>query len=244
MRKPVSRNRPTKKPEKPSPAQPRLFTDPAEFRPVLLQRIRPARPRHADYLRSMETKAVTFGLGASGTGKSYIAAGFAAQCLADDSTQRLVMARPLAQCGGNNLGFLPGTLNEKVLPFMAPLLDSLGVFFSQSDIARLMELDRIRITPLELMRGSSYKNAIVLVDESQNCTRIQLEMALTRIDHGTKLIFTGDERQSDVGVSPLIELVRQLSTPSLLDSMGVVRFTRDDNMRSPIVAAIAERLGI
>ena len=215
------------------------------FKPVLLQRLSATRPNQVAYLEAMAKNTIVFGLGCSGTGKSYMAAGYAARELTSGRTQRLVLSRPIIQCGGDHLGFLPGDLNAKVTPFMSPLLDSLGAFFSVADIEALLARDMLRITPLELMRGASYKDSILILDESQNASRIQLEMILTRIDHGTRLIFTGDERQQDIGgISPLIETVRQLSTPEMLASMAVVRFTREDNMRSPIVAEICGRLGL
>lgn len=217
---------------------------PTPDKPQLRQKIKGTRPNQIAYLKSMSSNQVTFGLGASGTGKSFMAAGFAAMALAEGLVERIVLSRPMAQCGGTNLGFLPGSAGDKVSPFMAPLFDSLEAFYCRGDIDKMLASDTIRVTPLELMRGSSYKDSIVVIDEAQNCTRIQLEMALTRIDRGTKLIFTGDERQSDVGVSPLIEVVKKLRSPRLLEGIGVVTFTREDNMRSQVVAAIAERLGI
>jgi len=216
----------------------------AEFRPALLRRIKGERPNQIAYLKAMASSTITFGLGASGTGKSFMAMGHAAQELSAGRVSRIVLSRPLVQCGGENIGFLPGDIREKTSPFMAPVLDALESFFSMADIDRLMELDLLRITPLELMRGSSFKDAIVVIDEAQNMSRIQIEMALTRVDHGTRLVFTGDQRQSDVGVSPLVEAVRQLTTPTMVSGLSVIRFTREDNMRSPIVAACAERLGI
>lgn len=93
------------------------------------------------------------------------------------------------------------------------------------------------------MRGSSFKDSFVIVDEAQNCSRIQLEMALTRLDHGSRIVFAGDERQSDIGTSPLIEAVKKLTTPAM-ESIGVVRFTSVDNMRSELVSRICSRLGL
>lgn len=217
----------------------------ADFKPVLLRRLSASRPNQTLYLEAMAKQTIVFALGCSGTGKSFMAAGHAARELAAGRTKRLILTRPIIQCGGDHLGFLPGDLSAKVTPFMAPLLDSLNAFFSLADIEALLARDMLRITPMELMRGASYKDSIIVCDEAQNAVRSQLEMILTRIDHGTKLIFTGDERQQDLGgVSPIVELVRQLSTPSMISSMSVVRFTRDDNMRSPIVAEICSRLGL
>jgi len=192
----------------------------------------------------MASCSVTFGLGASGSGKTFMAAGFAAQELAAGRIERIILSRPLVQCGGDHLGFLPGDLSAKVSPFMAPLLDAIGQFFEQSDISRMLESRQLQVTPLELMRGISPKNTIIVIDEAQNCSRVQLEMALTRLDVGTRIVFCGDERQSDIGGSPISEVARLLTFPVSLDSVTVVRFGREDNMRSPIVAAIAERLGI
>lgn len=250
--KPSSRQRkaaakPRTKPVKPREIPPAPVAPDAErnFKPILLQRLSTTRPNQVAYLEAMAKKTIIFGLGCSGTGKSYMAAGYAARELAAGRTQRLILSRPIIQCGGDHLGFLPGDLNAKVTPFMSPLLDSLGAFFSVADIEAMLARDLLRITPMELMRGASYKDSIIVCDEAQNTSRIQLEMILTRIDHGTKLIFTGDERQQDIGgISPLIETVRQLSTPEMIASMAVVRFTREDNMRSPIVAEICGRLGL
>ena len=217
----------------------------ADFKPVLLRRLSATRLNQTLYLEAMAKQTLVFALGCAGTGKSFMAAGHAARELAAGRTKRLILTRPIIQCGGDHLGFLPGDLSAKVTPFMAPLLDSLNAFFSMADIEALLARDMLRITPMELMRGASYKDSIIICDEAQNSGRQQLEMLLTRIDHGTRLIFTGDERQQDLGgISPIVEIVRQLSTPEMLSSMSVVRFTRDDNMRSPIVAEICNRLGL
>lgn len=214
------------------------------IRPELIQRLKASRPVHSAYLKAMATSSVTFGLGASGTGKTFMAAGFAAQQLAAGRIEKIILSRPLVQCGGDRLGFLPGDLAAKVSPFMAPLLDAIGQFFEHGDISRMLESGQLQVTPLELMRGISPKRAIIVIDEAQNCSRVQMEMALTRMDVETRIVFCGDERQSDIGGSPISEVARQLMTPIPVESVSVVRFSREDNMRSPIVAAIAERLGI
>lgn len=215
-----------------------------EWSPTLLQRVKGDRPNQVAYLKSMAENSITFGLGKSGTGKSYMAAGFAAGALVKGQFRRIVLSRPLSQCGGNNLGYLPGDAGEKISPFMAPLMDAMEAFFSKSDLDKLIESEVIQVVPLELMRGSSFKDSVILIDEAQNCSKIQLEMALTRLDHGSKLIFTGDERQSDIGKSPLLGIVDQLVRSPSIESIGVVRFTAEDNMRSGIVSAICNRLGL
>lgn len=216
------------------------------FTPTLLiKKLQVTRPNQIAYFKSMETNVITFGLGHAGSGKSYMAVWFAARALSENKIDRLIITRPLVQCGGDQLGFLPGDLNNKVAQPMRPVLDVLLTFFSSADINKLLDADKLRITPIGYMRGSSFKNTIIIVDEAQNCTSKQLNMVMTRIDYGSKLIFTGDEFQSDIGdTPPIVEKVKKLSEPKMLDDVGLVRFTRADNMRPDLVARVCERLGI
>ena len=220
--------------------------DPVDFQPTLLMReIKITRPNQISYFKSITNKIVTFGLGPAGTGKSFMALWYASKLLSENKINRLIVTRPLEQCGGDKLGYMPGDFSNKMSQPMRPVIDILELFFSALDIHRLLEIDKLRIASLGYMRGSSYKDTVVVVDEAQNCSDKQLNMLLTRMDYGSKLIFSGDEKQSDIGnCPPLVEKVNRLMNPTQLDNIGLVRFTRDDNMRPDFVRQVCERLDI
>jgi phosphate starvation-inducible PhoH-like protein len=207
------------------------------------ERLKPKTEGQARYIRAIETSTVTVCTGPAGSGKTLCAVGVAAQMLREKRISKLILTRPLLTCG-TGVGFLPGNVDEKVQPYMRPLLDALQTFFSGAEIEKLMQNRVIEMVPLELMRGMSIKHAVVICDEAQNAEFTQLHMLLTRFDEGTRIIVAGDDRQSDLrtgGPNPLMLVLRRLA-PDRHPDVAVVRLTKDDVVRHPLVAWVDERL--
>ena len=165
---------------------------------------------YVNLLRS-PSAALVVATGHAGTGKTYLALAEAAAALSRGDVSRLILTRPTVSVDGENLGFLPGTAEEKLGPYTRPMLDALSCFLTAREIAQLRADGTIELAPLAYMRGRTFKNAWVVIDEAQNASPAQLRMALTRAGRGTKTIVTGDLLQSDVpGVNGLADLVGRL----------------------------------
>ena len=186
---------------------------------------------------SIRRNTVTFGIGPAGTGKTYLAMAMAVAALKRREVGRIVLARPVVEAG-ESLGFLPGTLQEKLDPYVRPLYDAL---FDMTDIEKgnaLIEQGIIEIAPLAYMRGRTFNNAFVILDEAQNTTPEQMKMFLTRLGFSSKFVVTGDASQRDLsGVGGLESARRVLSG---LDDVAFVDLDRNDIVRHTLVARIVD----
>ncbi|MDQ8180011.1 PhoH family protein [Pelagicoccus sp. SDUM812005] len=149
------------------------------------------------YLRSIFENDVVFGIGPAGTGKTYLAMAAAVSKLIEGKVERIILSRPAVEAG-ETLGFLPGDLQEKILPYLRPLYDALNDMLSPSDIEKLTERGIIEIAPLAYMRGRTLSNSFVVLDEAQNTTSEQMMMFLTRLGEGSQMVITGDLTQVDI----------------------------------------------
>src|SRR5664279_3237476 len=149
------------------------------------------------YLQSIQKNPVVFGIGPAGTGKTYLAVDAAISALLKNQVQRIVLTRPAVEAG-EALGFLPGDLREKILPYLRPLYDAMNDMLASEDVARLVEKGTIEIAPLAYMRGRTLSNAFIILDEAQNTTTEQMFMLLTRIGPNSKCVVTGDVTQIDL----------------------------------------------
>ncbi|MBD5781944.1 PhoH family protein [Pelagicoccus sp. NFK12] len=149
------------------------------------------------YLRSVFENDIVFGIGPAGTGKTYLAMAAAVSLLIEGKVERIVLSRPAVEAG-ETLGFLPGDLQEKILPYLRPLYDALNDMLSPSDIEKLTERGIIEIAPLAYMRGRTLSNSFVILDEAQNTTSEQMMMFLTRLGEGSRMVITGDLTQVDI----------------------------------------------
>jgi phosphate starvation-inducible PhoH-like protein len=184
---------------------------------------------------------VTFGIGPAGTGKTWFAAALAAEALQAGDIKTIVIVRPAVEAG-ENLGFLPGDLNEKVDPFMRPIYDALSERMGSSAMEYAIKAGAIEVRPLAFLRGSTLKDCWVLADEMQNTTPAQMKMFLTRIGENSRFIVNGDLSQTDIeGPSGLADALRRLDG---LRFVAKVEFTTADIVRDPICQAIAERYEI
>lgn len=207
---------------------------------LLTYRGRALRPKTAGqkrYVDSIRSSTITFGVGPAGTGKTYLAMAMAIAALKRKEVGRIVLARPVVEAG-ESLGFLPGTLQEKLDPYVRPLYDAL---FDMTDMERgnsLIEQGVIEIAPLAFMRGRTMNDAFVILDEAQNTTPEQMKMFLTRLGFGSKFVVTGDASQKDLrGASGLDHARRVLAG---VDDIAFVDLDRNDIVRHTLVARIVD----
>ncbi len=191
------------------------------------------------YLQSMQHCPVVFGIGPAGTGKTYLAVAHAVSALLRNEVERLILTRPAVEAG-EALGFLPGDLREKILPYLRPLYDAMGDMLSGDDVNKLTEKGIIEIAPLAYMRGRTLSRAYIILDEAQNTTSEQMMMFLTRLGEGSRMIITGDTTQIDLPrskTSGLLEVERILQN---IDGIAFHHFSGADVVRHPIVQRIIE----
>jgi len=191
------------------------------------------------YVQNLFTNEMAFGIGPAGTGKTYLAVAVGVSMFIGGHVDRIILSRPAVEAG-EKLGFLPGTQDEKVDPYMQPLYDALNDFLPGKQVAKLREEKRIEIAPLAFMRGRTLSNAFVVLDEAQNATTMQMKMFLTRLGEGSRMVITGDRSQVDLprGVqSGLRDAERLLSG---IPKISFNYFTAKDVVRHPLVAAIIE----
>ena len=165
--------------------------------PGLRRVIQPKTPGQRDYLRSIAEHDIVIGIGPAGTGKTYLAVAAAVDALARKRVRRIVLARPAVEAG-ENLGFLPGDLQEKVDPYLRPLYDALEDMMPRDRVQKALETRAIEIAPLAYMRGRTLSDAFVILDEAQNATGMQMKMFLTRLGVNSRAVITGDKTQIDL----------------------------------------------
>jgi phosphate starvation-inducible PhoH-like protein len=201
------------------------------------KRIHPRSVRQRSYVRAIGDHTLTFGVGPAGTGKTFLAMAMALSALFQDEVQRIILCRPAVEAG-EKLGFLPGDLNEKVNPYLRPLLDALNELSGYDRAQRLLTRGVIEIAPIAFMRGRTLSNAFVILDEAQNTTAAQMKMFLTRIGSGSKVVVTGDVSQIDLPRGTTSGLVDALRVLDGVGRIGRVHFTDIDVVRHPLVSAI------
>ena len=197
---------------------------------------RPRTPAQAAYLDMMRANPLVFGIGPAGTGKTYLAAAFAAHMLQERRVERIILSRPAIEAG-ERLGFLPGDLNEKIDPYLRPLSDALFDVLGDK-AARLREQGVIEVAPLAFMRGRTLTRAFVILDEAQNATSAQMKMALTRLGEDSQMVVTGDRTQSDLPGGRAEGLEEALEILEGVEGVGIARFSEADVVRHPLVGRI------
>jgi phosphate starvation-inducible PhoH-like protein len=197
---------------------------------------RPRTPAQAAYLELMRANPLVFGIGPAGTGKTYLAAAFAAHMLQERRVERIILSRPAIEAG-ERLGFLPGDLNEKIDPYLRPLSDALFDVLGDK-AARLREQGVIEVAPLAFMRGRTLTRAFVILDEAQNATGAQMKMALTRLGEDSQMVVTGDRTQSDLPGGRAEGLEEALQILEGVEGVGIARFSQADVVRHPLVGRI------
>jgi phosphate starvation-inducible PhoH-like protein len=225
-------------------AQGSLFDyDPAKTRGSFEEinlRKRPVRARTAGqdaYIRALKRHELVFGSGPAGTGKTWLAVAHAVQLFERKEVDRIIISRPAVEAG-ERLGFLPGDMREKVDPYLRPIYDALFDLMDARIVERALQAEEIEIAPLAFMRGRTLANAVIILDEAQNTTSMQMKMFLTRLGENSRMIVTGDPSQIDLPsgqISGLAEAVRLLDG---VEGIGHVAFTVEDVVRHELVARI------
>ena len=189
------------------------------------------------YLDAIEKNDMVFGIGPAGTGKTYLAVSMAVRALADKRVNRIVLTRPAVEAG-ERLGFLPGTLQEKIDPYLKPLYDALYDMLDVERVDRHLERGVIEIAPIAFMRGRTLNDSFVILDEAQNTTPEQMKMFVTRIGYNSKAVITGDITQIDLPNGRMSGLVEAERILSRVEGIGFVHFNERDVVRHPLVQRI------
>lgn len=218
----------------------RLMTDSSSTQGELyasLGKIKPRTPTQADYIKALRQFDINFGVGPAGTGKTYLAVACAVEALKNDEVNRIILVRPAVEAG-EKLGFLPGDLAQKVDPYLRPLYDGLNDLLGTETVERYLEKGKIEVAPLAYMRGRTLNDAYIILDESQNTTREQMKMFLTRIGFGSKAVITGDPSQIDLPKSSMSGLVNAMKVLANIKGVAFTYFSADDVVRHPLVQKI------
>ena len=209
---------------------------------ILSSRGRTIRPKTANqkrYVDAIEDHTVTFGIGPAGTGKTYLAMAMAISALQQKKVNRIILTRPAVEAG-EHLGFLPGTLSEKIDPYLRPLFDALHDMIDIETVPRLMQSGVIEVAPLAYMRGRSLNDAFIILDEAQNTTPEQMKMFLTRLGFGSKMVITGDVTQIDLpnGQHSGLRVVRDILGD--IDDIAFLELTAEDVVRHRLIGDIVK----
>lgn len=199
--------------------------------------IEPSTKGQLRYIEAMLANDLTFCTGPAGTGKTYLAVAIAVSMLKKKQIRRMVLARPAVEAG-EKLGFLPGDVQAKVNPYLRPLFDALEDMMDFGQMKKFVELDIIEIIPLAFMRGRTLNDAVIICDEAQNASPLQMLMVLTRLGHGSKMIITGDITQIDLQPGQRSGMVDAIERLRRIRGIGVVKLTRRDIVRHRLVQNI------
>jgi phosphate starvation-inducible protein PhoH and related proteins len=201
---------------------------------------RPIAPKGAAqkaYVDLVRTNDIVFSIGPAGTGKTYLAMAMAVRALLDKQIRRIILTRPAVEAG-ESLGFLPGTLEEKIDPYLRPLFDALGDMLDLERLQRMMADKTVEVAPLAFLRGRTLNESFIVLDEAQNTTPAQMKMFLTRMGYGAKLVITGDPTQTDLAPGQKSGLRDALGLVEGIRGIGIIEFTDVDVVRHPLVAAL------
>lgn len=233
-------------------AYPDLVANDSEFfpseshHPPMKEKRKPLRAMteaQGQLMSQIQTKDITLVTGPAGTGKTYVVAGMAAEMLKEHKVDKIIITRPMVACG-EDMGFLPGEMGEKYAPWVAPIMDVLEERLGKGHVDYLLKNGRIILSPMQFMRGSSFKDAFIICDEAQNVSPDQMKMFLTRIGQGSKMVIDGDMKQSDLidkrGVRQVSGLQDAVDRLRGISGIGFVEFLREDIVRHGITRKILE----
>jgi phosphate starvation-inducible PhoH-like protein len=203
------------------------------------KKISPKTVTQKKYVDAIRQCTVTFGIGPAGTGKTYLAMALAVAALSDRQVGRIILTRPAVEAG-ERLGYLPGTLLEKVDPYLRPLFDALYDMLDADRLASYMEKGIVEVAPLAFMRGRTLNDSFVILDEAQNTSPEQMQMFLTRLGFGSKVVVTGDITQVDLPREQASGLIQVQDILGSLDGVAFIRFGHEDVVRHKLVQRIVE----
>ena len=194
-------------------------------------------PAQSGYIAALENEDIVFSTGPAGTGKTYLAVAYAAAAMERGTVDRIILSRPAVEAG-ERLGFLPGDMRDKIDPYLRPLYDALYDVAGPDRVERGLETGSIEIAPLAFMRGRTLSNAVVILDEAQNCSPVQLKMFLTRLGENSKMVVTGDPTQIDLPAGQQSGLLDAISLLGGIPGIGHIAFTGADVVRRELVSRI------
>ena len=203
---------------------------------------RPIKPKtigQKDYIKTIQAKPVTIGVGPAGTGKTYLAVAAAVSAFREKEVSRIILTRPAVEAG-ERLGFLPGDLQSKVDPYLRPLYDALFDMLGPETYQKYLEKGRIEVAPLAYMRGRTLDDSFIILDEAQNTSREQMKMFLTRMGFGSKVVITGDVTQIDLPSDKPSGLKEAMKVLDGVEGVGICRLTQNDVVRHIMVQRIIE----
>lgn len=201
--------------------------------------IYPRSATQAAYIQEMMKNELVFGLGPAGTGKTYLAVALAVSMMLEGKIDKIILSRPAVEAG-ENLGFLPGDLKEKVDPYLRPLYDALYEMLPAEQVDKKLAIGEIEIAPLAFMRGRTLSNSFIILDEAQNTTPMQMKMFLTRLGENSRMVVNGDLSQVDLPKGTISGLRDSLATLKGIDNISSVRFSAADVVRHGLVAKIVK----
>jgi len=199
--------------------------------------VRPKGARQAQYIQAVRAHDIVFGIGPAGTGKTYLAMALAVSALLHKQVSRIILTRPAVEAG-EKLGYLPGTLTEKINPYLRPLYDALYDMMEAERAARLMEQGTIEIAPLAFMRGRTLNESFIILDEAQNTTSEQMKMFLTRLGFGSRAVITGDITQVDLPTGRVSGLIEVRGVLKNVPGIRFIHFSEEDVVRHELVQRI------
>jgi len=216
--------------------------EPQNGQPVIhtpKKKVQPLTPQQAQYLEAMERYDVVFGIGPAGTGKTFLAVAMALKFLWEERVERIILTRPAVEAG-ESLGFLPGTFEEKINPYLTPLYDALQAMVPFEKVQSMIHRRIIEIAPLAYMRGRTLSDAFIILDEAQNTKPVQMKMFLTRIGPRSRVVITGDITQIDLPSWERSGLVEAVEVLRDVPGIAIIRLTQADVVRHPLVKRIVE----
>lgn len=216
-----------------------LYDEKAGIKTYKNKLISPRSPNQAKYIEAIRGNDMVFGIGPAGTGKTFLAVAAAVHMYQEGLIERMVFCRPAVEAG-EQLGFLPGDMLEKIDPYLRPIYDALNEMMPADEVPKKIESGEIEIAPLAFMRGRTLKNAFVVLDEAQNTTAMQMKMFLTRMGEGTRMVITGDPSQIDLPPGTQSGLKEAMSILRDVDEVPFVHFDADDVVRHKLVTKIIE----
>tara|TARA_R110000824_G_scaffold107219_7_gene253263 strand:+ start:821 stop:1492 length:672 start_codon:yes stop_codon:yes gene_type:complete len=205
------------------------------------KRLKPKTPNQSDYIINISESDVTFCSGPAGSGKTAVSVGLACEYILQDKVEKIVITRPVVE-SGRGIGFLPGTLTEKVHPYMVPIIEEMKLFLGVDTYNSMRATNLIEICPLEYMRGRNFHNTFMILDEAQNATFEQIKMFLTRIGIGSKAVVNGDLDQTDLKGDSYGGLNDCMDSLDNLEGVGICMLNESDIVRNDIIAKILRRL--
>lgn len=208
---------------------------------VYRNRLKPRTENQKEYIRIAAENSVTFCQGVAGSGKTHIAVGMALEYLLDNKVKKIIITRPVVE-SGEKIGYLPGTAEEKLHPYLLPLLDEVNHFISSAHYNGLKTNNKIEIVPLGLMRGRNFHDCFIVADECQNASYDQLKMLITRLGRDSKMILTGDTSQSDLHRHMQGGFYGMMEALDNVEGIGIAKLVFSDIVRNPIIEKILIKL--